>query len=127
MSTLNNYISIKPIQSEEERLEVYEEADKDGNRHPLMPTHVVKKGEDIVGAFCLYSPTVYWWMHTQKVKGRDSFSIFQTLSALLANDGVSKFILPCEPESPYFSLLSKKLSHHSGTEGGDWRLFINEA
>tara|TARA_R100000808_G_scaffold7203_1_gene21278 strand:- start:11693 stop:12076 length:384 start_codon:yes stop_codon:yes gene_type:complete len=127
MSTLNNYISIRPIQSEEERLEVYEEADKDGNRHPLMPTHVVKKGEDIVGAFCLYSPTVYWWMHTQKVKGRDSFSIFQTMSALLANDGVSKFILPCEPESPYFSLLSKKLSHHSGTEGGDWRLFINEA
>ena len=126
MSTLNNYISIRPIQSEEERLEVYEEADKDGNRHPLMPTHVVKKGEDIVGAFCLYSPTVYWWMHTQKVKGRDSFSIFQTMSALLANDGVSKFILPCEPESPYFSLLSKKLSHHSGTEGGDWRLFINE-
>ena len=127
MSTLNNYISIRPIQSEEERLEVYEEADKDGNRHPLMPTHVVKKGEDIVGAFCLYSPTVYWWMHTQKVKGRDSFSIFQIMSALLANDGVSKFILPCEPESPYFSLLSKKLSHHSGTEGGDWRLFINEA
>ena len=127
MSTLNNYISIRPIQSEEERLEVYEEADKDGNSHPLMPTHVVKKGEDIVGAFCLYSPTVYWWMHTQKVKGRDSFSIFQTMSALLANDGVSKFILPCEPESPYFSLLSKKLSHHSGTEGGDWRLFINEA
>ena len=127
MSTLNNYISIKPIQSEEERLEVYEEADKDGNRHPLMPTHVVKKGEDIVGAFCLYSPTVYWWMHTQKVKGRDSFSIFQTMGALLANDGVSKFILPCEPESPYFSLLSKKLSYHSGTEGGDWRLFINEA
>ena len=127
MSTLNNYISIKPIQSEEERLEVYEEADKDGNRHPLMPTHVGKKGEDIVGAFCLYSPTVYWWMHTQKVKGRDSFSIFQIMSALLANDGVSKFILPCEPESAYFSLLSKKLSHHSGTEGGDWRLFINEA
>tara|TARA_R100000306_G_C4313230_1_gene111295 strand:+ start:211 stop:594 length:384 start_codon:yes stop_codon:yes gene_type:complete len=127
MSTLNNYISIRPIQSEEERLEVYEEADKDGNRHPLMPTHVVKKGEDIVGAFCLYSPTVYWWMHTQKVKGRDSFSIFQIMSALLANDGVSKFILPCEPESPYFSLLSKKLSHHSGTEGGDWRLFINES
>ena len=127
MSTLNNYISIRPIQSEEERLEVYEEADKDGNRHTLMPTNVVKKGEDIVGAFCLYSPTVYWWMHTQKVKGRDSFSIFQTMSALLANDGVSKFILPCEPESPYFSLLSKKLSHHSGTEGGDWRLFINES
>ena len=120
-------LHIKPIDSEEERLEVYKEAEKDGNRSLIMPSHVVKKGSEILGAFCLYSPTVYWWMHTQKVKGRDSFSIFQTMSALLANDGVSKFILPCEPESPYFSLLSKKLSHHSGTEGGDWRLFINEA
>ena len=126
MNTLNSHLNISPIQSEEERLEVYKEAEKDGNRHPLMPTHVVKKGEDIVGAFCLYSPTVYWWMHTQKIKGRDSFSIFQIINALLSNDGVSKFVLPCEPESPYFSLLSKKLNHHSGTEGRDWRLFINE-
>ena len=125
MNTLNSHLNIRQIQSEEERLEVYKEAEKDGNRHPLMPTHVVKKGEDIVGAFCLYSPTVYWWMHTQKIKGRDSFSIFQIINALLSNDGVSKFVLPCEPESPYFSLLSKKLNHHSGTEGGDWRLFIN--
>ena len=127
MSTLNNYLTVRPIQSEEERLEVYKEAEKDGNRHPLMPTHIVKKGEDIVGAFCLFSPTVYWWMHTTKTRGRDSFSIFQTMSALLANEGVNRFILPCEPESPYFNLLSKKLSYHPGTDGGDWRLFINES
>ena len=98
---------------------------KDGHS-ALMPTHIVKKGGDIVGAFCLFSPTVYWWMHTTKVKGRDSLSIFQTMSALLANEGVIDFILPCEPESPYFHYLSKKLNYHRGTEGGDWRLFINE-
>ena len=120
------YLNIRPIASEEERLQVYEEAEKDGDRYPLMPTHVVTKGNDIVGAFCLFSPTVYWWMHTKKVKGRESLSIFQSMSALLANEGVSKFVLPCEPESPYYPFLSKKLSYHSGTEGGDWRLFINE-
>ena len=120
------YLNIRPIASEEERLQVYEEAEKDGDRHPLMPTHVVTKGNDIVGAFCLFSPTVYWWMHTKKVKGRESLSIFQSMSALLANEGVSKFVLPCEPESPYYPFLSKKLSYHPGTEGGDWRLFINE-
>ena len=121
------YLNIRPIASEEERLQVYEEAQKDGDRHPLMPSHVVTKGNDIVGAFCLFSPTVYWWMHTKKVKGRESLSILQSMSALLANEGVSKFVLPCEPESPYYPFLSKKLSYHSGTEGGDWRLFINES
>jgi len=125
METLT-HLQIRPIESEEERLQVYKAAENDGNRHPLMPTHLVKKNNDIVGAFCLFSPTIYWWMHTTKVKGRDSLSIFQTMSALLANEGVSKFILPCEPESPYFQLLSKKLSYHSGTEGGNWRLFLNE-
>ena len=125
MKTLTDF-NIRPISSEEERLKVYEEAEKDGDRQPLMPTHVVTKGNDIVGAFCLFSPTVYWWMHTKKVKGRESLSIFQSMSALLANEGINKFVLPCEPESPYFTLLSNTLSHHSGTEGGDWRLFLNE-
>jgi hypothetical protein len=120
------YLQIRPISSEEERMQVYEEAKKDGNRHPLMPTHIVKKEEEIVGAFCLFSPTIYWWMHTTKVKGRESLSIFQTMSALLADQGVIDFILPCEPESPYFRYLSKKLNYHRGTEGGDWRLFLNK-
>ena len=91
-----------------------------------MPTHVVKKGGEIVGAFCLFSPTVYWWMHTTKVKGRDSLSIFQTMSALLANEGVKDFVLPCEPKSPYFPSLTKKLGYHCGTEGADWKLFIHK-
>ena len=125
MGTLT-HVQIRPISSEEERLQVYEEAEKDGNRHPLMPTHVVTKENDIVGAFCLFSPTVYWWMHTKKIRGRDSYSVFQAMSALLANEGIYKFVLPCELESPYFSLLSKKLNYHPGTEGGDLRLFLNE-
>lgn len=112
--------------SEEERLQVYKEAEKDGGRHPLMPTHVVLKGTEIVGAFCTFSPTIYWWMHTKKVKSRDSRYVFHAMGALLANDGVSKFVLPCEPESPYYSILNKTLDHFPGTEGGDWRLFINE-
>ena len=119
-------LHIKPIDSEEERLEVYKEAEKDGNRSLIMPSHVVKKGREILGAFCLYSPTVYWWMHTKKVKVRDSYSVFQTLNALLANDGVSKYIIPCDLESPYFSLLSNNLNHISSLKGGDWRQFINE-
>tara|TARA_R100000808_G_C2132967_1_gene141834 strand:- start:498 stop:875 length:378 start_codon:yes stop_codon:yes gene_type:complete len=124
MGTLTQ-LNIRPIISEEERLQIYEEADKDGGRHPIMPSHVVRKDDNIVGAFCLTSPTVYWWMHTKKIRGRDSYSVFQAMSALLSEDGIHKFILPCEPESPYFSLLSNKLGYYPGTDGGDWRLFIN--
>ena len=118
-SSLTN-LQIRRISSEEERMQVYEEAKKDGHS-ALMPTHIVKKGGDIVGAFCLFSPTVYWWMHTTKVRGRDSLSIFQTMSALLTNEGVTNSILPCQPESPYFHLLSNKLQTL-----GDWKLFINK-
>ena len=124
MGTLT-HVQIRPIISEEERLQVYETAAEDG-MGPLMPTHVVMKGDDIVGSFCLFSPTVYWWMHTKRMRVRDSHYVFQAISTLLANEGIHKFILPCEPESPYFSLMSNRLDYHPGTEGGDWRLFINE-
>ena len=119
-------LQIRPISSNEERLQIYKEAQKDGGRNPLMPTHVVKKGGEIVGAFCLYSPTVYWWMHTQRTKVRDSLSLFQTISALLAQDGVTNFFLPCESESPFFPILSKKLRYFCGKEGDDLRLFYNK-
>ena len=113
-------LQIRPISSEEEKIQVYEEAKKDGHG-VLMPTHIIKKEGDIVGSFCLFSPTIYWWMHTTKVKARDSLSIFQTMSALLANEGVTNSILPCQRESPYFQILSNKLQSL-----GDWKLFINK-
>ena len=58
MGTLT-HLHIRPIESEEERLQVYEEAEKDGDRHPLMPTHVVMKYDDIVGVFCLYGVSLF--------------------------------------------------------------------
>ena len=125
MGTLTQ-LNIRPIISEEERLQIYEEADKDGGRHPIMPSHVVRKDDNIVGAFCLTSPTVYWWMHTDKIIGRESLALFKACDTLMTQQGYDTYVLPCEPESPYFKLLSNKLDHFSGTDGGDWRLFLNK-
>ena len=92
----------------------------------LFPTHIVRKGNEIVGSFCLYSPTVYWWMHSGKTKVRDTLSVYQTLSALLANEGVLDFILPVEPESPNFHFLSNKLNYLPSVVGNDFKLFLNK-
>ena len=119
-------LQIRPIQSEQERLKIYEASKEDGNRHPLFPTHVVTKHGEVVGAFCTWSPTVYWWMHTEKVGIRESVSIFQAMDTLMAEDNPGGYVLPCEPESPYFGLMSKRLPYFIGSDGGDWRLFLNK-
>ena len=119
-------LEVKPISSDEEREKVRDEALKNGGRCPLMPTHCVRKRGELVGAFSIHSPTVYWWMHTDKIIGRESLAIFQACDTLMTQQGYDTYVLPCEPESPYFKLLSNKLDHFSGTDGGDWRLFLNK-
>ena len=37
-----------------------------------------------------------------------------------------KYVMPCEPESPFYSLLQNRCDIHPGTEGGDWTLFMNK-
>lgn len=118
-------VRVRPIESEEERLKIYEEAANDGGRHPLMPTHVILKNGEIAGAFCVTSPTVYWWAHTEKIKPRDSLMLWQSLDTVMSENGFDSYVLPCEPESPYFKLLDERLPRFQGTEGGDWRLFVN--
>ena len=119
-------IQIYPIDSEELRQKVYEEAYKDGNRHPLMPTHVVMRHGEIVGAFSTWTPTSYWWMHTQRMKVRDCKLVFQGMDTLMRQQGTPKYIMPCEPESPFYSLLKNRCDIHPGTDGGDWTLFMNK-
>ena len=119
-------LEIRPIQSVEERKEVIEAGKNNGGRCPIFPTHVVLKEGEIVGAFCTWSPTVYWWMHSEKIRGRESLSIFQSLDTLMTEKGLGTYILPCEFESPYFKLLSNKLEYLSPTSGDDWRLFLNK-
>jgi len=65
-------------------------------------------------------------MHSGKTKVRDTLSVYQTLSALLANEGVLDFILPVEPESPNFHFLSNKLNYLPSVVGNDFKLFLNK-
>ena len=116
-------VSVHPIDSHEVYREVMEAASADGHG-PYMPTHYVEKGGEIIGAFSTQSPTVFWWMNQSKATRRDSLLAFQSLDTLMNNLQLSEYIIPCEPESPYFDLMCSRLPDvHKGTLGGDWRLF----
>jgi hypothetical protein len=51
-------IEIKPIVSEEERELLAQACQEKGGVYPIFPTHFVRKGNEIVGCFSIYSPTV---------------------------------------------------------------------
>lgn len=119
-------IEIKPIVSEEERELLAQACQEKGGVYPIFPTHFVRKGNEIVGCFSIYSPTVYWWMAPEFIKPRESLSVFQACDTLMTEQGYQSYILPCEPESPYFSLLSKRLNTIQTKEGDDFKLFLNK-
>tara|TARA_Y100000296_G_C5087568_1_gene213186 strand:- start:285 stop:665 length:381 start_codon:yes stop_codon:yes gene_type:complete len=122
-------LQIYPINTKELMDKVLEVADNDGRR-PLYPTHVILKDGEIAGAFCTCSPTVYWWMHSEKITNRDSYKVFQSLDTLMNENNTSSYILPCHPESSYYPLLTSRvgrgLTEYKGDGGDDWTLFLKE-
>ena len=85
----------------------------------LYATHYVEKDDEIVGAFSISSPTVYWWMHTEKIKGRDSYRIGALMTKLLSDNSPGIHYAPIQPDSPYYPLMDK-LGYKSL---GNWEIF----
>ena len=99
---------------------------RENNVAPLYPTHLVLKKGEIVGCFSITSPTVYWWMDPRSVTIRESLPVFQSCDTLMAHTGCSSYIIPCEPESPFFGILSKRLDTIKTQGGDDFKLFLNK-
>lgn len=119
-------IEIKPIVSEEERELLIQVCQEKGGVYPIFPTHLVKKRGKIVGCFSISSPTVYWWMSPDDIGIKESVPVHQACDTLMTEQGYKSYIIPCEPESPYFSLLSKRLNTIQTKEGDDFKLFLNK-
>ena len=119
-------IEIKPIHSEEERELLIQVCQEKGGVLPIFPTHLVKKSGKIVGCFSISSPTVYWWMSPKYICIKESIPIYQSCDTLMTQQGYNSYIIPCEPESPYFGLLSKRLNTICTEAGDDFKLFINK-
>ena len=122
-------LQIYPINTQELLDKVNEAANENGRR-PMYPTHAVFKDGEIVGSFCTHSPTVYWWMHSEKVTNRDSTVIFQSLDTLMNQNNTSSYMLPCHPKSSYYPVLISRvgrgLTEFKGDGDDDWTLFIRE-
>ena len=118
-------IQIKPISNEEELNDLYDVC-LESNTYPIFPTHIALKNNKIIGCFSIHSPTVHWWMNPSTVTIRESLPIFQACDTLMSERGYSSYIIPCEPESPFFGILSKRLDTMK-TQGGDnFKLFLNK-
>tara|TARA_R100000458_G_scaffold19014_2_gene16612 strand:+ start:10173 stop:10553 length:381 start_codon:yes stop_codon:yes gene_type:complete len=122
-------LQVYPINSKEFLDLVIQAGNADG-RHPLYPTHAIIKDEEIVGAFCTFSPTVYWWMHSTKITNRDSVTIFQSLDTLMNQENHDSYVIPCHPTSSYYKTLTSRigdgLQEYKGDGDDDWTLFIRK-
>ena len=121
-------LQIFPINNDHElKKKIIEEAVKDGRR-PIHMTHVVMKKGEIVGTFCTVSPTLYWWMHSEKANKRDSCVVLQSVETLMNQQGTPNYVMPCHPKSSYYDTLLKRvddgLTIYKGDSDDDWTLFI---
>ena len=119
-------LEVKPINTEEERELLIQVCQEKGGVYPIFPTHLVCKRNKIVGCFSISSPTVYWWMAPNEVTIRESLPAFQACDTLMTQQGYGSYIIPCEPESPFFNILSKRLDTVQTAGGDDFKLFLNK-
>jgi hypothetical protein len=68
----------------------------------LAPTHLVIKGDEIVGYGSLGGlPTLHLWLDSHKVHAADSLRLLETAEALLADKNVRQVLVPCSEQSPF--------------------------
>tara|TARA_R110002020_G_scaffold473501_1_gene702854 strand:- start:465 stop:845 length:381 start_codon:yes stop_codon:yes gene_type:complete len=122
-------LQIFPIDNDELRKKILIEAEKDG-RTPIHMTHVVMKKGEIVGTFCTASPTLFWWMHSEKTTNRDSCVVLQSVETLMNEQRTPNYVMPCHPKSNYYKTLISRvgdgLEVYKGDSDDDWTLFIRK-
>lgn len=102
-------MELRPIRSMEERERVTAAAAEDQHL-ALFPTHALYTAAgEIVGCASLpWTPTIYCWTHTQKVKALDSTRALARIESITLGHGYGSLILPCSESSPFFSVLPRR-------------------
>ena len=74
----------------------------------LFPTHVIRRGEEIVGYLSICAtPIVNVWAHSKKVNALQSVRLMHKLDDELKKNGVGTYIMPCSKDSPYYPHMQK--------------------
>jgi len=104
---LSGFARLVPITNQEQLDALKVEAASD-NHIPLYPTHLVKRGDDVVGYISfLATPVVSPWLHSKKVRARDSLSLLNIIENMAAARGCRTILMPCAEHSPFYPVMEK--------------------
>ena len=119
-------VRAEPLETQEQWEELLEQFQKGrGPRSkPLLPTHLLRRKGEVVGSFCVGSPTVHLQMDQEKCNWRDSLIVWSVLESLMLENNINQYVIACEPTSPFYNLLQKRLLKITGEENCEnWHLF----
>ena len=88
-------------------LEPLQAAAASDNHLVIFPSHVAEQGGEIVGyASVAMVPLMFCWVHSQKVRARDSFRLLHEVEAEAARI-CPTVVLPCAQTSPFYPLMGR--------------------
>tara|TARA_R100000808_G_scaffold23998_1_gene54206 strand:- start:924 stop:1313 length:390 start_codon:yes stop_codon:yes gene_type:complete len=119
-------VRAEPLETQEQWEELLEQFQKGrGIRsNPVFPTHLLRRKGEVVGSFCVGSPTVHLQMDKEKCNWRDSLIVWSVLESLMLENNINQYVIACEPTSPFYNLLQKRLLKITGEENCEnWHLF----
>ena len=98
---------VKKIRTLEEKQKVIDAAIAD-NHNFSIATHVLTKGDEIVGAWSLGAiPLVAVWSKTDGINGKDSLIMNKTISAIMNDRSPNPYLIACDESSPYINYMDK--------------------
>lgn len=113
---------VRKIRSKDELDAVLAAAKKDSDGI-VLPSHLVEKDGEIVGAASLaVVPVLMVWNSRGKIGPKESLILKQTYEALMEERGIQKYIVLCNKNSPYNPVM-KSLGYRSVWET---EIFENE-
>ena len=121
-----DFLRAEPLETQKQWEELLEQFRKGrGIRsNPVFPTHLLRKGKEVVGSFSVGSPTVHLQLDKEKCNWRDSLTMWCILESLMMENKINEYVIACEPTSPFYNLLQKRLLKITGEENCEnWHLF----
>lgn len=94
----------------QEDLPTLEALAKQDGHGTVFPTHVVEKGEQIIGWLHIgigMLPVVLVWMDTTRSNSRDSWVVVQFFENAAKDRGALGVMLPCKEDSPFYPFLER--------------------
>ena len=99
--------TVRKITSKEERQAVINAAQAD-NDAMHFPTHVVMKGDEIVGGWCVAGiPLVLMWNKSTAISAKDSLILNNTAKAIMNDRDQAMYFMACNDNSPYIGHMKR--------------------